>query len=110
MSLRRLAVLSTVFAALIVAATIWDYYEGNRLLVLPGMFLQLMLDGLLLAIPTGDDYYSLPAHAFLFLSAAFYVSIVFILFLMISLTFIKSTRRAPPLDASAGTPDSLNEH
>jgi hypothetical protein len=109
MRLRRLAALFTVFAALIIVASIWDYYEGSGTLVLPGEFLQIVLNGLLLAIPTGDEYYLLPEHSFLFLSAAFYVSIVFILFLMIGLTLTERTRNAPPRDAPTATADSPNE-
>lgn len=104
---RRLAVLSTVFAGLIVTASIWDYYEGSGTLVLPGEFLQVMLNGFLLAIPTGDEYYLLPEQAFLFLSAAVYISIVFILFVMISVTLTDRTRGAPP-SPSASRLDSLN--
>ena len=86
MSLRRFGVASIVVSAIVVAISFWDYYEGSGILFLPGMYIQIMLNGILLGIPTGDHYYSLPAEAFFFFSTTFYLSLVFLPFFLICLS------------------------
>ena len=42
--------------------------QGGEFVLWPGFFVQVMFNGLLLAIPSGDDFYKLPSGAYLIFS------------------------------------------
>lgn len=53
------------------------YKEGGELFLWPGMFIELVINGLMLFIIQSDDYYSLPSGAYLVLNTVFYSAVIF---------------------------------
>lgn len=60
------------------------YGHGGEYVLWPGLFAHVMLNGILLAIPTGDDFYGLPSGSYFVLSVIFYTSAIFALMFLIS--------------------------
>jgi hypothetical protein len=56
-----------------------------ELLTSPGMFINVVFNGVMLMIPTGEEFYTLPTGAHLVLNLAFYTSIIFAASVMIPL-------------------------
>ena len=81
---RRLT--NSILTAIVITAISYAmFHEGGEYFLWPGLFVQVMLNGLLLlAIPTGDDYYTLPSGAYLAFSVIFYSFIVFIALFLFS--------------------------
>lgn len=76
----------SILAAIVITAISYAMFrQGGEYLLWPGLFVQVMFNGLLLlAIPTGDDYYTLPSEAYLAFSVVFYSFIVFIALFLFS--------------------------
>ncbi len=86
MSRRRRLICSVLAAAVITAISYASLQWGGEYLLWPGLFLQVMFNGLLLlAIPTGDDYYTLPSGAYLAFNVIFYGVVVFMTLFLMSL-------------------------
>jgi hypothetical protein len=70
--------------AIFVIALSYAFYDRwGEFVLWPGVISHVMVNGLLLAIPTGDYFLTLPSITYLVLNVTFYASIVFsFLFLM----------------------------
>jgi hypothetical protein len=81
----------SIFLAVVISAISYVLYDrGGELVLWPGLLTQVVLNGvLLLAIPSGDDYYSLPSRAYLVFNVTFYASIIFGLLLLIGQNSVK---------------------
>jgi hypothetical protein len=73
---RRLSY-SICLATVITAASYVLHDRGGEFVLWPGLVSQVMFNGILLAIPSGDHYYSLPSGSYLVFNVAFYASIIF---------------------------------
>lgn len=69
------------------------YKQGGALFLWPGMFVALVINGLMPLIIHSDDWYSLPSGAYLVLNTAFYSFVVFVILLVI--TCLGLFRRPP---------------
>ena len=79
----RLLQYSILFAVLVTGLSygLMDY--GGKILVQPGIVGEVMLNVILLLIPTGDEYLKLPAHSYLILNVLIYSAAIFaVLFLL----------------------------
>jgi hypothetical protein len=76
MNSRRLSY-SICIATVITAASYVLYDHGGEFVLWPGLVSQVMFNGILLAIPSGDDYYSLPSGSYLVFNVTLYASIIF---------------------------------
>ena len=79
---------SVAIGIVVTALSFLLYEEGGALFLWPGFFMNAMINGLMLLIIHSDDWYSLPAGAYLVLNTAFYSFVAFIVLLVI-------TRRPP---------------
>ena len=68
------------------------YDHGGEFVLWPGLLAQVMFNGILLAIPSGDDFYQLPSGSYLFLSIIFYTLVIFTTIFVISR--VRDTSRA----------------
>lgn len=61
--------------------------EDQRMefLTLPGRFIYLMFSGVMLFVPTGDEFYILPAGSDVVLNLAFYATMIFAALILIPL-------------------------
>jgi hypothetical protein len=75
---------SVCIAILITAISYVQYGRGGEFVLRPGIVSQVMFNGLLLAVPSGDVFYSLPSGAYLIFNVTFYASIVFGALLLIA--------------------------
>lgn len=60
------------------------YNQSCALLIWPGIFMELMINSLMLFIIHSDDWYSLPSGAYLALNTTFYSFVVLIIQLVIT--------------------------
>ena len=51
--------------------------SGGEFVLWPALAAEVMFNGILLAIPSGDDYYSLPSRAYMVFNLSFYTLIIF---------------------------------
>ena len=80
-------IISMSFSGLFVLLSKLFYFTGSESLLVPGKILEFYLTGfILLAFPTGDDYYSLPYGSELVLNILFYALLPFLLFKAIALS------------------------
>ena len=57
------------------------YSSGGEFLVLPGLLIEVLTNGLLfLLVPTGDDYLALPHGSFLIFNVIIYASTLYLIF------------------------------
>ena len=68
------------------------YKQGGELFLWPGMFMELLVNGLMLFIIQSDHYYSLPSGAYLVLNTAFYSSVMFVI--LFGVTHLRSQQRS----------------
>ena len=59
------------------------YDSGGELVLWPGVITEVMFNGILLAIPSGDDFYTLPSQAYLLFNVIFYALIIFAFLLLV---------------------------
>lgn len=55
------------------------YNHGGEFFLWPGMFMELLVTGLMLFIIQSDDYYSLPSGAYLVLNTLIYSLVIFMI-------------------------------
>ena len=67
------------------------YKQGGEFFLWPGMFMELLVNGLMLFIIQSDDYYSLPSGAYLVLNTALYSSVIFVI--LFGVSHLRSQRR-----------------
>lgn len=76
MTWRRLGY--SIFLAIVITSVSHIFYDsGGELVLWPGLVTQVMFNGILLAIPSGDNYYSLPSQGYLLFNVTFYALIIF---------------------------------
>lgn len=77
---------STLAAMVITASSYLAFRQIGEYLLWPGVFAQVMINGfLLLAIPTGDEYYTLPSESYLAFNVIFYAVIILMTLFVMSL-------------------------
>ena len=72
-----LGIFAISVAIVITAVSHVLHNSGGEFVLWPGIAAEVMFNGILLAIPSGDDYYSLPSQAYLLLNVTFYTLIIF---------------------------------
>ena len=60
------------------------YKQGGELVLWPGLFIELMVNSLLLFVSQSDHFNSLPSEADVFLNAVFYSAVIFMIFLAVT--------------------------
>lgn len=70
------------------------YKEGGELVLWPGIFMELLGNGVMLFLIKSDHFYSLPSGTYLVLNTAFYALVIFITLSVI--TRLGSAYRRPP--------------
>lgn len=75
MKLKRVAYSICVAIVITVIAYVMSDH-GIESLILPGVVINLVFNWVMLLIPTGEEYYTLPSGAHVVLNVAFYTSIV----------------------------------
>ena len=78
-----------------------SYDRGGELVLWPGLLTQVVFNGVLLAIPSGDDYYSLPSRVYLVFNVTFYASIIFGLLLLVGQNSVKKGESTDPFDQNS---------
>jgi hypothetical protein len=68
---------SICFAVVITALSFTWSERGGEFILWPGLVSQGMFNWLLLMIPTGDDFYSLPSKSYLVFNITIYSAVVF---------------------------------
>jgi len=81
----RLLQYSVLSAVLVTGLSygLMDY--GGKFLVQPGIVGEVMLNVILLLIPTGDEYLKLPAQSYLLLNVLIYSAAIFAVLVLLSL-------------------------
>lgn len=69
------------------------FKEGGELVLWPGLFMELMLTGLILFLNQSEELYGFPSGTYLLLNAAFYALIIFIILSVI--TRVRNPQRPP---------------
>jgi len=82
-------VISLVIAILITAISYSLNTPSGRIFVQPGIYVQAVLQGVLLLIPSGDFYISLPRGSYLVFNVVIYSVVIFGFFVLISLAYQK---------------------
>lgn len=82
-------VMSLVIAILITAISNALNTPSGRILVQPGLHVQVILQGVLLLIPSGDLYISLPRGSYLLFNVVIYLVVIFGSFVLVSLAYQK---------------------
>jgi hypothetical protein len=72
--------------------------RGGHFVLWPGTSGQVMVQGILLFIPSGDDFYSLPSQSYLLFNVALYSSIILGALLLIPLIRVTGSPRCVPND------------
>ena len=81
---------SITLAIVITAVSFTFYSSGGEFLLLPGLMIELLTNGvLLLLVPTGDDYLTLPPGSFLVFNVIFYAAMLLVIF-----AFTRKVRRS----------------
>lgn len=85
---RRLINYSLCIGIVVTAISFALYRQGGELVLWPGLLCQVLLNGILLFIPTGDDFYTLPSFSYLIFNTLFYALVVFAT--IFSITWMKA--------------------
>jgi NADH:ubiquinone oxidoreductase subunit K len=68
---------SLIIGILITSISYGLMNHGSKILVQPGIFTEVMLNGALLLIPSGDEYISLPNGSYLVFNVMIYSAVSF---------------------------------
>ena len=74
---------SICLSILLTSISYMFYAHGGEFILWPGLLVQVILNVILLAIPTGDDFYSLPSASYLVFSFIFYTIASFVAIFLI---------------------------
>jgi hypothetical protein len=80
---------SLVIGILITSISYGLMNHGSKIFVQPGIFTEVMLNGALLLIPSGDEYISLPSGSYLVLNVMIYSALSFTAFFLLRLARTK---------------------
>ena len=101
---------SVCIAVMITALAHAFYHQGGEILAYPGLLMEALLTGfILLAVPTGDDYYSL-SGSYLVFNTAFYALVIFVMLWFVTQRKEQRKRREsmrqPPSRGRSGASDA----
>lgn len=86
----------SVSTGVVVTALSYMFYkEGGELVLWPGTFMELVVNGVMLFVIQSDDFYSLPSGTYLVFNTAFYALVIFII-LSVIIQLGSAQRRPPP--------------
>ncbi|MCM3869724.1 MAG: hypothetical protein ND895_03350 [Pyrinomonadaceae bacterium] len=84
-TLKWKCLVSICASSLITAVGYLTEDQRMELLTLPGLIINMTFNWVMLAIPTGDEFYSLPAASHVVFNLAFYTTMIFAALILIPL-------------------------